>query len=427
MSDYLAISAVTAVLKFMLQKEIPEELGISSLKISHRAPHAISTEEGEAGLNIFLYQISLNSGYNNYDLPRRNSQDRLISKPLVGLDLHYLLTPFSAFSADNDEILIQQILASTIRILHENPILTKDLINATFDSIRRLDPINKILDSDIAKQNEKIKIVYKPLSLEEITKIWSSHVQTNYRLSVTYLATVVLIDGKEEAIRPLPVQERKIFVKQLRYPFIERIEPHILQWDPNPANMKIDIIGKNLSSDKLKVTINGLEIAQSLLSVISNERIAVTLPSDMHAEIKTLKILHGLSTENDSQSTTNSDSPQHLAFESNNAHFVLAPKLITNFPLVIQKGTDLALDVKPPIKENQKVEVIVGENIFSHHFKGDEIFPTESLLIKTDNFIDGKSLFRIRIDGAESFLLTDQNQNSSTFKKYIGPEIDVTL
>ena len=115
---------------------------------------------------------------------------------------------------------------------------------------------SKIPNSDIAEQSEKIKIIYKPLSLEEITKIWSSHIQTNYRLSVTYLATVILIEGNEEAIRPLPVQERKIFVKQLRYPIIERIEPYILQWDENPDNMKIDIIGKNLSSDKLKVTID---------------------------------------------------------------------------------------------------------------------------------------------------------------------------
>ena len=88
-------------------------------------------EEREAGLNIFLYQISLNSGYANYDLPRRDSRGRLISKPLVGLDLHYLLTPFSA---DNDEIVIQQILGSTIRILHENPILTKEMIEEAFNS-----------------------------------------------------------------------------------------------------------------------------------------------------------------------------------------------------------------------------------------------------------------------------------------------------
>jgi hypothetical protein len=420
MSDYLAIGAVTSVLAFILERELLDEvLGVPSLKVTTKAPHAISTEENEAGLNIFLYQISLNSGYANYDLPRRDSRGRLISKPLVGLDLHYLLTPFSG---QNDEIVIQQILGSTIRILHENPILTKEMIKETLKSIEESNPNSKIPDSDIAEQSEKIKVIYKPLSLEEITKIWSSNVQTNYRLSVTYLATVILIDGKEEPIRPLPVQERKIFVRQLRYPIIEQIEPYILQWDPNPANMKIDIIGKNLSSDKLKVTIDGSEIVPDLVSVISNERITVKIPSDLHAGIKTLKLLHGLSIDNNTSSVS-----QHLAFESNNSYFILAPRLMTNFPVEIIKGTDLALDFKPPLKENQKVEIMIGENIFSHRFEVDQTFPTESLEIKTDKFIDGRSLFRMRIDGGESFLLTDQNENSPTFKKYIGPIINVKI
>jgi len=421
MFSYLAIGAVTSVLAFILERGLLDEvLGVPSLKVTTKAPHAISTEEGEAGLNIFLYQISLNSGYANYDLPRRDSSGRLISKPLVGLDLNYLLTPFSA---DNNEIVIQQILGSTIRILHENPILTKEMINKALKSIEESDPNSKIPDSDIAEQSEKIKILYKPLSLEEITKIWSSHVQTNYRLSVTYLATVILIEGKEEAIRSLPVQERKIFVKQLRYPIIERIEPYILQWDPNPANMKIDIIGKNLSSDNLKVKTDGLEITPDFVSVINNEKIAVNLPSDVHAGINTLKILHGLSIDNDNNNP--SFDSQHLAFESNNSHFIIAPRLMTNFPVEIIKGTDLSLDFKPALKENQKVEIMIGENIFSQRFEYDPTSPTESLEIKTDKFKVGKFLFRMRIDGAESLLLTDQNENSPTFKKYTGPIINV--
>ena len=344
MSNYLAISAVSSVLKSILDKGIRDDISDPEveLEVNLKAPHAIPTEAGMTGLNIFLYQVSLNSGYANYDLPRRDSRGRLISKPLVGLDLHYLLTPFSG---NNDEILIQQILASTIRIMHENPILTENNINNAFNSIRFLDPTNKILNSDIAGQVEKIRIIYKPLSLEEITKIWSSHVQTNYRLSVTYLTSVVLIEGKEEAVSPLPVQERKIFVKQLRYLFIERIEPYILQWDENPANMKIDIFGKNLSSDKLKVIIEGSEIASDLVSVISNESITVTLPSDLlHAGIKTLKILHGISTENDN--ATPSSGSQHLAFESNNSYFVLAPRIETPFPVRIQQKKDLRLGLQ---------------------------------------------------------------------------------
>ena len=342
MSNYLAIGAVTSVLAFILEREIQEELGDDSLKVTVKAPHNISTQQSEAGLNnaglnIFLYQISLNNGYVNYDLPRHDSRGRLISKPLVGLDLHYLLTPFSV---ENDEIVIQQILGSTIRILHENPILTKEMIKEAFAAVKESNEGSKIPNSDIAEQSEMIKIIYKPLSSEEITKVWSSHIQTNYRLSVTYLVTVILIEGNGKAIRPLPVKERKIFVNQLRYPFIERIDPYTLQWNENQDDMKIEIIGKNLSSDKLKVTIDGLEILSSLVSVISNERIIVILPSHLNAGIKILKILHGLSNKNDNQSPTNSDSLQNLTFESNKSYFVITPLIKTEFPLAIKRGTD---------------------------------------------------------------------------------------
>jgi len=421
MGNYLAIGAVTAIIKFILERELYEEFGNSSLSISTKAPHAISHQRDDIGLNIFLYHVSLNSGYTNYDLPRRDARGRLISNPLVGLDLHYLLTPFSG---NNDEVLIQQILASTIRILLENPILTKQIIDDALNSIRQLDETNKILNSDIAEQSEKIKIIFKPISLEEITKIWSSYVQTNYRLSVAYLATVVLINGKKEPIHQLPVQERKIFVQQFRSPLIEQIEPSIVQWDADEKNMKIQIKGKNLHSDNLKVVINGFEITSSLISSISNEKLKVNLPVDLQAGLKTLKIIHGIPDKNDNDNPV-SDSQRLLAFESNNLIFVLAPKIF-DFPLHINKGTALTLNFKPPITQHQKVEILIGEKTFSQKIADDQTFPIESLQISTSDFPIGKFLFRLRVDGAESFLLTDQNPSSVTFKKYIGPEIEVT-
>ena len=70
---------------------------------------------------------------------------------------------------------------------------------------------------------------------------------------------------------------------------------------------------------------------------------------------------------------------------------------------------------------------MIGEQIFSQHFEDSQTFPTESVKIKTDNFPEGKSLFRMRIDGAESFLVTEQDPDNPKYKKYIGPEIDVFI
>jgi hypothetical protein len=422
MSNYLAISAVTRILKFILEREIQLELDPIQLDISTKAPHAISSQQGESGLNIFLYQVTLNSGYANYDLPRRDARGRLISKPLVGLDLHYLLTPFSG---DNDELLIQQILASAIRILHQNSVLNNKIIEEAFEAIRQLDSTDRILGSDISKQAEHIKIIHKPLSLDEITKIWSSHVQTNYRLSVTYLATVVLLDSKEEPIVSLPVQERKIFVKQLRNPIIEHIEPSVMQWKADSSNMIIQIIGRNLISDYLRVFIGEFEVPSGLISQISNEQISINLPGDLPAGIKTLKVIHGIS--DDDGNNDMADISEGLAFESNTSVFVLAPRIITSFPLQITRGDILNLEFKPPLKEKQKVEIMIGENKYPQLpiSISNQTTAIDTIQINTLDFPLGRSLFRLRIDGAESFLEMGPDPQEPTVKKYIGPEIEV--
>ena len=91
----------------------------------------------------------------------------------------------------------QQILASAIRILHEKSVLTKQIIDEAIQSIEdnptNNDAFNKIVNSNLSKQSESVRLVHKPLSVEEISKLWSSYFQTNYRLSVAYIATVVLI------------------------------------------------------------------------------------------------------------------------------------------------------------------------------------------------------------------------------------------
>jgi hypothetical protein len=410
MGDYLVISAVTTVLKRILEREIESEIG-TALNISTQAPHTIKAEPQDSGLNIYLFLVTNNSGYNNYDLPTRDTGGRIVSKQLVGLDLHYLLTPFSV---DNDEILTQQILASTIRILHEKSVLTRNIIEHEFGLIETSNPTDKILKSGLAEQNESINLVHKSLSVEELTKLWSSYFQTNYRLSLAYLATPVLIESKKEPIRPLPVQERKIFVQQFRSPMIERIEPTILQWDSNASKRSIRIIGRNLTSENMKVEIVGepSPIPANLLTIVSDESINVKLPDDLTAGIKRLKIVHGISYENDGVDLD----PEHIAYESNTSIFTLAPLLITGFPLQIVKGEKFDLKFKPPLREQQKVQIMIGEQTFSQTFDKNQ---KDKISIDSNDFPDGKFLFRLRIDGAESFLLSGPD------KTYIKPEIVV--
>jgi Pvc16 N-terminal domain/IPT/TIG domain len=411
MSNYLVISVVTEVLKYIL-REI-EEVS-DDLEISMMPPHTIGSDQDKSGLNIFLYHVTLNSGYANYDLPLRDARGKMVSRPLVGLNLHYLLTPYSS---NNDDILTQQILGSTIRILHENSIITRQIIEQTLKPIRDIDPTNKILNSDLSEQKENVKLVYQPLSVDDITKLWSSYFQTNYRLSIAYLATLVLIDSKKEPIYPLPVQDRKIFVKQFRYPIIDRIEPNIMHWD---TNMTINIKGKNLNSNAVKVIIGEAEITSDFLPEFKDQTLTVIVPNDLSAGIKNVKVVHGITDDENVDSNS-----QHLEFESNTSSFTLSPLIITKFQSQIVKGTNLDLDFKPPLRNKQKVDILIGEKVFPQPSRPPQTSPIETITINTNNFPIGKSLFRLRIDGAESPLERDLNPLSPLYKKYVGPQIDV--
>ena len=47
-------------------------------------------------VNIFLYQVTPSAAWRNEDLPTRNSDGGRVSRPRIGLDLHYLITFYGA-------------------------------------------------------------------------------------------------------------------------------------------------------------------------------------------------------------------------------------------------------------------------------------------------------------------------------------------
>src|SRR5207244_3488983 len=57
------------------------------------------------------------------------------------------------------------------------------------------------------KQVERIRITMQPLSLEEISRLWTG-LATQYRLSVGYEVSVALIDSTQPRKTPLPVLAR---------------------------------------------------------------------------------------------------------------------------------------------------------------------------------------------------------------------------
>ena len=200
MSNALAITATTLTLQSILQKGIlsdPNDTDLNDTTVSILPPDKARGNSNANQLNLFLYQILPNAAWRNQNIPNQVKPGETGTPPLA-LTLHYLLT---AFGKDNDTTLpySHHLLGKAMSILYDHPLLGADEIrSATTASFPA---------SDLDKQVERIRITLQPLSLEEISKLWTGLV-TQYRLSVGYEVSVMLIDSSQPKKLALPTLTR---------------------------------------------------------------------------------------------------------------------------------------------------------------------------------------------------------------------------
>ncbi len=403
MSNFLAIATVTAAISQLLENV---RIDIPGTKITVKPPDVANSEAPPSNkLNIFLYQVVQNTAYRNEDLPARDSKGALTKSPVLALNLRYLLT---AYAADNDDLLAQQILASAMRILNENPVLSRDIIQDAVSARQSLKM------SDLANQIEGIRLVFQPMGLEELSKLWSTFFQTNYRISVAYEATVVLLESTIQPKSTLPVKERLIYTAPFHRPVIDTVEPQVVQ---SKTGAKISITGRNLSAKGVKVNFEGTEVTPNPAD-ISDERITVEIPNKISAGIKQVQVIHPL--------MLGSPEKEHAGYESNTVAFVLSPR-ITSFPSAkLKPGADLTISFEPPATPLQKIAVLVGDFTIPVPPRQENSAPIKKLVVKLPADIsNGEYLLRLRISGAESFLESDNDPKSPTYGKYVGPAIEV--
>jgi len=150
MSNFLAIATVTAALQTMLQAAVGDDVpGATATTVR---PDGSDNGLPDPGVNIYLYQVTPNTAWRNADLSTRTSDGRLVRRPRVALDLHYLLT----FYGNEGTLEPQRVLGSVARTLHGQPVLSRDVIESTVTSIVHL------VGSDLAEEVELVKLM--PLS-----------------------------------------------------------------------------------------------------------------------------------------------------------------------------------------------------------------------------------------------------------------------
>lgn len=190
MSNGLAIAAVSATLRQLLSKG----LGITNVTVRSLGK---AREEGLSSdqVNLFLYHTQINAAFSNMDMPRLLKPGETGHPPLP-LNLYYLLT---AYSDDTDDVVSHGLLGNAMRVLHDHPVLDAGEIESATQT--------NVKDSDLHEQIERVRITQQTLPAEEIAKLWPAF-QTQYRTSVCYQVSVVLIESQRASKTPLPVLKR---------------------------------------------------------------------------------------------------------------------------------------------------------------------------------------------------------------------------
>jgi len=441
-SNALAIASVTAVLKDLLNNGvIDHQLSgvVGEVTVSALPPDRllVAGEQESSRINLFMYHVSPNPGWRNVGLPSRSSSgDKVANQPLA-LDLHYLLTAYGA-SEFHAEIL----LGYAMQLLHETPVLSRDAIRRTLAPTSPVTgsvlppPLNALVASELADQVETIRLTPQTMSTEEVSKLWMA-IQSHYRPTAVYQASVVLIESKASTRSALPVanDKRGIYVVPFRFPAIYDVVNVLGDRAPIAVGATIAVRGRDLVGDSTFVNFDGTEIVPPSMT---SERIELTLtsplPAGIYAGVKGIQIV---------QKIPMGDPPvDHRGTVSNVAAFVLRPT-ITNGPVigaadvlnlvsstetidgqVVQlRAGSLRLRFDPRVGRDQKVTLMLNETnvapgavTHAFTFGGPSsnglavgVDDTDTIEIPFTRVVAGTYLVRVQIDGAESVLTQDVN------------------
>ncbi|MEX0269733.1 DUF4255 domain-containing protein [Leptolyngbyaceae cyanobacterium UHCC 1019] len=420
MSNYLAIATVTATLQRILQAFVQED--VDGMRVTTLPPGQIGNGTPETGINLFLYQVSRNAALKNTDTLSNRTKGTPVKRQAV-LDLHYMIS----FYGNETELEPQRLLGSVIRTFSDRPVLLPNVIQETIsDSSFRF-----LADSDLADQIQQVTITPVDLSLDDLSKVWSTFFQAPYRLSVTYKVTMVTIEGEDSLKKALPVRDRN-FGSILPFPaqpVVEQVCSELGKLEPIGATTTLQIIGKQLQNSITQVRLGGFEATPTHTS---DSQIIVPLtafPIDsLRAGVQGLQVIHRQRTPT---------LPERLCvLESNAIPIVLRPTIqhiqVTNLQ---GQGDDLRsalLTIQTDMMVGMKQRVVLVMNEWAiaqpmgYQFEATpRTADTHAIAIPIETVKSGAYLLRLQVDGAESLLSIDLDPNSPTFNWYSSPKVQI--
>ncbi len=401
MNNEFAIATVTLTLRDLLDKikDIKDSGEFSQIPIDARPTsevlvtnlpldEAYEADKSKNYVNLFLYHVEHSKDWRNRDLPGTVKPGETGFPPLA-LNLYYIIT---TYGQNGNEVISHLLLGKAMSILHDHALLGRDELKIAFEL------------SGVHQQVERLRISPQPISLDEVSKLWSGF-QTQYRLSAAYEVSVVFIESKHPATAPLPVltlgkDDKGVSLQTGLIPPLPAITaatPPNQQPGALPGDL-LTIAGRNLEGDTVSVRFMNPHLAQPI--EVSPEpggtasKLTVTLPNQPAQWPAGLYTLEVVVTTGGGPKVTNK---MPLAILPRINTINIAP---TSPPAV---GKYIAtITCTPQVMPEQTVSLLLG----SQEFRA-ETHPaqTGTLTFRLYDVADGVYFTRLRVDGVDTLLI----------------------
>jgi hypothetical protein len=393
MSNSAVIAAVTASLRNVLAEAISQDPELADTIFTMQAPDVARGEGVNANqLNLFLYRTEVNAAWSNAQLPDRAHPGEEAPPPLA-LTLFYLVVPYGR---DNDaqRPFSHLLLGRSMSVLHDNPILTPETLRA---SVPELGAIRQI---------ERVRLTLQPMSLDDLSKLWSGF-QTQYRLSATYQASVILIESSRPVRAALPVLRRGPtgggVITQADpsppMPILTAVEPTAARVGDSVA-----LRGLHLGGEKVLVRLSRAGNAWELPAAegATAHQVRFSIPSDrgLGAGVHGITVVAGATDR---------------MIASNMLALAITPRIVSKLPITARirsGGIAVDLEVSPPVQPGQFVSLLLG----AREVRGPQVQSAQSRLhFAVPAIQPGVYVLRVRVDGVDTPVIQRPEQAHPQF------------
>jgi hypothetical protein len=270
-------------------------------------------------VNVFLYRVCENAALQSQTLPG-HAERGSFGHPPHALDLHYLVTAYGATKIAagpkfEDEIVAHFLLGSAMRILHDYPIITPRLETTTG---------HQVLDPDLVAARQDIKLTLQPISLEDLSKVWTA-LSRPFRAAAAYEVTVVQLEAQvgDQYAQPVaegPVGGAHVTAVAGPAPMIRAIHAAQRNDAVVRAGDTLVLEGEGLLGAETEAEIGGIAGIGQVTSARA-DRLTLVVPDDPRLQpgVLELSVSHGV--------TFGKPAGRRNALKSNTVGFALAPRV----------------------------------------------------------------------------------------------------